>query len=118
MEHSPPHPGFLIRDVRVSRGLTQHQLAIRAGTTQAAISRLERGERSPSIGTLERLLLVMGAQLELSTSHPAGATHDADEIRRGRALSIQDRLARACAWNSFAASIAGAAKPSNPDEHR
>ena len=59
-------PGRLIRERRLANGLTQKQLAVRAGSTQAAISRLERGEISPTFETFERLLEVMGEEAELS----------------------------------------------------
>ena len=57
--------GELIRKTRKAKGISQQQLATRAGTTQAVISRLERNEHSPTFDTLERLLLVMGERAEL-----------------------------------------------------
>lgn len=36
-------------------GLTQEQLAQRMGTSHSAISRIERGQHSTSVGTLQRL---------------------------------------------------------------
>ena len=42
----------LLRDARRRHGLTQRQLAARARTSQAAISRIERGLVSPTVGTL------------------------------------------------------------------
>jgi transcriptional regulator with XRE-family HTH domain len=58
-------PGALLRDARLRHGLGQRSLARRAGTSQAQISRIERGEISPSVSTLDRLLAVMGERLEL-----------------------------------------------------
>jgi transcriptional regulator with XRE-family HTH domain len=54
----------LVRHCRRAAGLTQQQLAIRAGTTRSAISRLEGGHVSPTIATLERLLLCLGYRLD------------------------------------------------------
>jgi uncharacterized protein len=102
-------PGELIRAARGRAGITQQQLAIRAGTSQAAISRLERGGPSPSCDTLDRLLRVMGRQLELRATAHTSDDLDLDEIRRARAMPIEQRLQRAFAWNAFAARIAGAA---------
>jgi transcriptional regulator with XRE-family HTH domain len=61
-----PAPGELLRDVRRRRGVSQQVLAERAGTTQSAISRIERGRVSPSIDTLWELLYLLGEDLELS----------------------------------------------------
>jgi transcriptional regulator with XRE-family HTH domain len=60
-------PGQLIREARERHGLTQAELARRAGTTQTAISRLEAGGRSPSVETLGRLVACMGERIELGT---------------------------------------------------
>lgn len=93
-------PAELIRDARRRYGLSQERLALRAGTTQTAISRLERGQRSPSVETLRGLLLVMGEDLELSTrrlSQTSDPVHLAAEDR----LSPAQRLDRAFDWTTF-----------------
>jgi transcriptional regulator with XRE-family HTH domain len=51
--------------VREQRGLTQRQLAARAGMKQPQIARLEQGGYLPNMSTLLRLLQVLGARLEL-----------------------------------------------------
>ena len=58
-------PGQLLREVRRRHGLTQAQLAARARTSQAAVSRIERDVVSPSVETLRELLDLMGEELEL-----------------------------------------------------
>jgi predicted nucleotidyltransferase/DNA-binding XRE family transcriptional regulator len=50
----------LIREARSGAGLTQHELARQAGTSQPAIARYERGGALPTLATLERLLLACG----------------------------------------------------------
>lgn len=87
----------LIRSARLRHGLTQGRLALRAGTTQTAISRLERGQRSPTVETLRRLLLVMGEDLDLGT-RPMRGEHDPTHLRAERALAPAQRLERAFAW--------------------
>ena len=52
-------PGELLREARVRHELTQEQLAIRAGTTQSAIARIERDRTSPSIKTMTELFQAM-----------------------------------------------------------
>ncbi|MBH0779086.1 helix-turn-helix domain-containing protein [Nocardia bovistercoris] len=44
-----------IRERRLELGLTQTQLALRAGLRQPDVSRLESGGGTPTIGMLERL---------------------------------------------------------------
>lgn len=44
-----------IRELRLELGLTQTQLAERAGLRQPEVSRLESGGGTPTIGMLERL---------------------------------------------------------------
>ncbi len=87
----------LVRALRRRHGLTQAQLALRAGTTQTAISRLESGARSPTVETLRALLLVMGEDLRL-TARALSGTHDDAHLHAERALSPRRRLERAFAW--------------------
>lgn len=86
------------------RGLTQGQLAVRAGTTQTAISRLERGQRSPTVETLRRLLLVMGEDLELG-SRPLRGEHDPAHLHAERGLTPAQRVERAFAWMRLNAAL-------------
>ncbi|MCD7764970.1 MAG: helix-turn-helix domain-containing protein [Lachnospiraceae bacterium] len=50
---------------REKAGLTQKQLAERAGMYQAEISKLERGLSNPSVETLQRLAKCMGLTLQI-----------------------------------------------------
>lgn len=59
----------MLRQARLSAGLTQAQLARRAGTSQPAIAAYESGTRTPSVATMERLLAAAGMGLE---ARPAG----------------------------------------------
>lgn len=58
-------PGKLIRQARIEAGLSQGQLAARAGTAQSAISRIENDRISPTVETLERIIVATGAKLEM-----------------------------------------------------
>ena len=53
-------PGHQVARLRILQGLTQEQLAEKAGTTQSAIARLESGNRDPSMAYLRRVLGAMG----------------------------------------------------------
>jgi predicted transcriptional regulator len=52
-----------VRQLRSAVGISQEELARRAGTTQPMIARLERGDQSPSLRTLERLAKALNADL-------------------------------------------------------
>lgn len=56
----------LIREARTAAGLTQAELARRAGTSQPAIAAYESGNKMPRVATLERLLAATGANLTAS----------------------------------------------------
>jgi transcriptional regulator with XRE-family HTH domain len=92
-------PAELIRSARIRHGLSQRALALRAGTTQAWVSAIERGQARPSVDTLRRLLLVMGEELVLD-SRPLTSDADHDPIAladaRPRELlgPVRDALAR------------------------
>ena len=45
-------------------GLSQRELARRSGVPQSSISRIERGQISPTVDTLERLLRACDQELE------------------------------------------------------
>jgi transcriptional regulator with XRE-family HTH domain len=79
-------PGALLSAVRRRHGWTQAQLADRAGTSQAAISRIERNLVSPSISTLGRLLDLMGERLVLAADRT-----DAERERSPRRADLAAR---------------------------
>ncbi len=83
--------GELLRTVRRRHGLTQKQLAIRARTSQAAISRIERGLVSPGVDTLAELLRLMNEELALDAS-PVDWGHDVTLIRRNLERSGAERV--------------------------
>ncbi len=58
----------MIIEKRLKEGLTQKQLAIKANTKQPVISRLERGDFSPSLQFLYRLTEALDAKLKISVS--------------------------------------------------
>jgi transcriptional regulator with XRE-family HTH domain len=60
--------GQLLRETRRRHGLTQRQLATRARTSQAAISRIERDVVSPTVETLAELLWMMNEKLVLDVA--------------------------------------------------
>ena len=93
----PVTPGTLLRDVRRRHGLTQKQLAARARTSQAAISRIERDLVSPSVATLASLLDLMGEELELSAK-PIDYGHDRTLLSANLELTPEERIRRQATW--------------------
>ena len=61
-------PAPLIQAVRRRQGLTQSDLARRAGTSQPVISAYEHGHRDPTYGTLRKLIEASGERLLLSAA--------------------------------------------------
>jgi ribosome-binding protein aMBF1 (putative translation factor) len=65
--YAEAHRAFLIgqaiRERRLALGLSQTELAARAGMTQPALSRLEAGGVVPTIPLLERISIALDADL-------------------------------------------------------
>jgi transcriptional regulator with XRE-family HTH domain len=101
----------LIREARRRHGLSQRSLALRAGTDQAAVSRIERAEVSPSVETVERLLAAMGETLQLG-SERFEAHHDPVHLAAMRERTPAERLALAGSWNRLAGRLADAGRRS------
>lgn len=94
----------LLREARTRHGISQRRLALRARTSQDAISRIERGVESPTLERLTHLLLVLGERLELDTVPLVEAEGDA------AGPTARERLREAASWNLVATKleIAGA----------
>ena len=81
----------LLRDARMTAGLTQQAVADRAGTSQAAVARYESAQALPDLDTLHRLLLACGRRLELTTTPTDDGARQIDE---SLALTPTQRVAR------------------------
>lgn len=64
----------LILELRAKRGMTQEELAKKAGVNQPMVARLEKGDprRIPTFETLHRILHALGYTLELSARAESG----------------------------------------------
>ena len=80
----------LLRDSRARAGLTQRQLAHRAGIAQPTIARIEAGVADPRVETLARLLAACGASLVAAVRPGVGV--DRSQIRELLRLSPRRRL--------------------------
>jgi predicted nucleotidyltransferase/DNA-binding XRE family transcriptional regulator len=83
---------YLIATARTQAGLTQAELAVRAGTSQPAVSAYETGRRSPSVATLQRLLSACGSRVALTLESAAAAGSRTGPV--GRRLSSRKREVR------------------------
>lgn len=90
--------GELLRAARRRHGLTQRQLAARARTSQAAISRIERGLVSPTVATLQELLRLMNEELVLD-ANAIDWGHDVTLIRSNLARTVDKRVRRGVAFS-------------------
>ncbi len=94
-------PGALIREARHAAGLTQKSLALRTGTTQSAIARLENDQTNPTVETLEAMLHATGHRLTLA-AEPFRPIVDESLIRKHLELSPEERLAKVTQMARFA----------------
>ena len=95
----------LIRQSRARAGLSQAEVAARAGTSQPAFARYEAGTSLPTLPTLERLLAACGRRLEVRSVRadrpPTGTTSvrgqlgpQAQILRRKRRQVLEAARAR------------------------
>lgn len=68
--------GELLRATRERHGLSQARLARRIGADRAYVSRVERGEVSPTFDWAERALAAMGEELALEVRRSRFDDHD------------------------------------------
>jgi transcriptional regulator with XRE-family HTH domain len=104
----------LVRSTRERLGLSQRRLALRAGTTQAAVSRIERGVVSPTFGTLRALMIAMGEEPVLS-SRRLPADWDPVHMTSTLGRTPAERLALALSWNRMSARLAAAGRAARDD---
>lgn len=63
--------GAMVRQLRLDAGLSQEELAQRAGMTQPALSRLERGGAVPTFAVLDRIANALQATLTVTMTRAA-----------------------------------------------
>lgn len=86
-------PARLVRDARSRAGLSQRELAARAGTSQSVVARIEAGQTQPGSGSLLRLLAAAGFELRAELALlPVARTHMLEDVTRILSLSPEQRL--------------------------
>ena len=89
----------LLERARHDAGLSQEELATRAGTSRTTLSAYEHGRKSPMLATVERLLNSAGFELSVNPLVNFGE----HVMRRGRPIFVPDRLWRLPFESAFAA---------------
>lgn len=97
-----PGLGVRLAELRESQGLTQKQLAEKAGFSVAFLSDVENGKRNLSSGKLLRLADELGASLDYlmrgehnsaKRRHPVEIPPDLDDAAQEQGWSYQDAVA-------------------------
>ena len=91
-------PGGLLERARVSAGLTQDELARRAGTSRPTLSAYENGRKSPMVTTFARLLSEAGCDLAVQPQ----VTFTQLSVARGRQVWVADHPPRLDVAHAFA----------------
>jgi transcriptional regulator with XRE-family HTH domain len=95
----PTLASALVVQARLKTGLTQIQLAERAGTSRSAISAIEHGRRDPGLEGLQKILAAAG--FDLLTRLTPHDDHDDVLKALGARLDPETRRARNAAMREF-----------------
>ena len=102
----------LLRQARRRAGLTQAELAGRAGTTQSAVARWERGATHPTVERLQSLVAACGLELHLGLGSPS--TDELATLRRNLELTVDERVRRVVHLHRFVAAGRAALPSAGP----
>lgn len=90
--------GKLIVRLRGDR-VSQRALAVRAGTSQSYISRVESGAVQPTLAQAERLLSCLGYRLRVQ-AEPLPRRFDPDALPAQLAMTAEERMQSAAALHN------------------
>ncbi|MGH7943594.1 MAG: helix-turn-helix domain-containing protein [Opitutaceae bacterium] len=85
-----PRTGW-VREIRTALGISQSQLAARAGVSRATVQQMERaeGRRRITLASLDRLAQAMGCQVAFAIVPKGGSL---DDVRSRQALARAEVL--------------------------
>jgi transcriptional regulator with XRE-family HTH domain len=98
-------PGELIKDHRLRHGLSQRELAYRAGTSQSAIARIESGDEDITWKRLRSVLAAMGDQPVLEAKR-LPHRYELHDLMDHRAMSPEARLVNGIRFNEIGSTLA------------
>jgi transcriptional regulator with XRE-family HTH domain len=101
----------MLREARIRHGVSQERLAIRAGTTQSAISRIEKDRISPTVQTLTELLHLLGEDLVLAVERRDTGI-DLSLNRANLELTPEERVQKGLDFADFVRANRGEEPPS------
>ena len=102
--HFKLSPSALLTAARTHSGLSQREIAARAGTAQSVVARIERGLTDPRSGTLLRILSAAGLEVACELREPvAPDTHMLADVARILAMTPEQRLDEVRNISRFAA---------------
>jgi transcriptional regulator with XRE-family HTH domain len=114
--HSNLDVGRVLREARQQQGLSQRRLALRAGTSQDAISRIERGVEAPTLERFAQLMLVLGRQPVLDVELLESPVPPS-KLAVGSETTARERLREAISWNLVASRLAALGEQARTDGH-
>jgi transcriptional regulator with XRE-family HTH domain len=89
---------------------------VRAGTSQDAVSRIERGVEAPTLERFAQLMLVLGQRPVLSLEQ-LDSPVPAAELVAAVEMTPAERLREASSWNRLASQLAGAGEMARHEGH-
>ena len=114
-------------EARRQAGLTQSELAARAGTSQPAVAKLEQGETNPTLSTLARCAEAAGFELRFEFVPRTGADpvieaykRDVDRslLRENLRASVDSRLRTLGEWQATGRELQRAARAARQRNRR
>lgn len=104
----------ILRRARTAAGLTQDQLAIRAGIAQASISNIESGKIEPSFARLRALVMLTGHELDVGVRRRPLRIDDSLYLHSLRSLP-EERLENTVRLSRFTQATRGSAERAHTD---
>ncbi|MGO9792764.1 MAG: helix-turn-helix domain-containing protein [Solirubrobacteraceae bacterium] len=104
----------ILRSAREAAGLTQEQLAMRAGIRQSSISNVESAKLEPSYERLASLVWLTGHDLDATIRRRALQVDEAQFLEHMRMLP-EERLELTIALSRFAVKTMGLAQQASTD---
>jgi transcriptional regulator with XRE-family HTH domain len=99
----------VIRQTRLRKGVSQRSLALRAGTSQSAIARIERGDEDVTWSRFRELMISLGEE-PLLDSRPLKSRYDARDLYAQRRMGKASALKGGLLFNAFISKFAARAR--------